>query len=139
MLADSIKKQNKTLEERGIPSHSYFHAHFHDGSDINETNTNWNDISELKRVQYQGGTKSVMISSHPLKRLEIHHGELSTFIDIPEGHDVYQAIRAESTFIPGKDKQTTITGRVIGLVKDGEVVEERFLNGQQNVIIGWKK
>lgn len=138
-VSDTIKKEAKTLIERGLPDRSYFHVTFHDDSEAKEMDTNWRDFSELKRVKYKTGTKSVMVSSHRIKHISMYHNDRQLDLDVPEVHDVYQAVRSETLFVPRQDKQTRITGRVVGFIKDGEVVQEIFMNGLQDSILGWKK
>ena len=139
MITDAIKKTEQTLEERGLQPDSYYHIVFSDGSEITEKESNWSDFSTLKRVSYKGMKKSVMSSNHPIKTIPIFHGELSTKVDVSEGQEVYQAIRSETLFMPNGSKQSRIIGRVVGIIRDGEVIEERFINGMHNSILGFRK
>jgi hypothetical protein len=129
----------KTLEERGIPKDSYFNATFHDGSIADERLHNWSSFSEKKVVNYLGNKKSVVVSKEKIKHIKICHGNQSTELDIPDGCEVYQAIRAQTFFISGGKSKNTVMGRVVGLIKNGEVIEERVLNGVEGIIQGWKK
>lgn len=107
-----------------------------DGSSIK--NCEWGDISDEKRVKYQEGFKTVYICSIPIIKIKIKEGELETEIEVPEGYEVYQAMRGQATIL-GENNEKKFLGRVAGLVKDGEVVEERFINIPENVIQGWQK
>ena len=107
-----------------------------DGSSLK--NCDWGSISTQKRVKYQDGFKTIFSCNLNVLKIKIELGELETEIEVPDDYEVYQAIRGQTTFLNGEsDKQ--ILGRVVGLVKDGEVVEERFLNLPENIISGWRK
>jgi hypothetical protein len=99
---------------------------------------NWSDISIEKTVKYGKGTKIVFVCKFPAKQITINHEELTTNIDIPENCEVYQSIRGETLFLPDGTKKNKIAGRTVGLVKNGEIIEERFLDSSQNIISGFK-
>ena len=137
MINESIPKikRENTLHEQ-----THFEVIFFDGSIANEQDTNWSSFSQEKNVKYQGGTKTVYVSNLPIKSITITHGELKTSIDIPEGHEVYQACKSESIFGPNGEKMLDrINGRVVGLIKDNEVIEERYLDGRGHQILGFRK
>lgn len=134
--ADGIKREHRCLEDRGVHPHSYFEVQFVDGSVRTEHETNWRDLSVEKTVEYFGGKKTVKVCQLPVKRVVMRHGDLSTIIDVPEGVEVYQAIRSETIFVPGGRKIDRISGRVVGLVKDNKVIEERFLNAAAGEVFG---
>ena len=52
-----ISVETKTLEERGLPSNSFFTLHLHDGTIVDEHTTNWSDISDGILVSYFGDKK----------------------------------------------------------------------------------
>lgn len=138
MISDTIKTAGKTLEERGIPDNSFFVVEFDDGSVVSERDINWSSISSQQRVQYFGGIKTVMICTLPVKRIVVSHGELLADLVVPEGCSVFQAIRSETVILDEK-KTNRIIGRVVGLVKDGEVIEEQFLNEVEQTVVGRRK
>lgn len=138
MIAEAIQKTDKTLEERGLPEDSFFEVVFADGSWTSERYVNWSSISEEIRVEYFGGTKTVFVCKLPVKRIEVHHEGLVASLDVSEGCQVFQAVRSESIITDGK-KENRILGRVIGLVKDGEVIEEQFINEIMNEVLGTRK
>lgn len=138
-ISDNLKKENRTLKERGLHEKSFFHATFDDDSQAHEQNHSWSDFSELKKVSYQGGFKSVMLSKHKIKHIKIRHNDREVNLQVPQDHEVYQAIRSETMFIPDQAKQNKIVGRCVGFVKDGEVVQEIFINAHNDSILGWKK
>jgi hypothetical protein len=121
-----------------MPSDSFFTAVLHDGALINEATHSWSEHGEEMLCRYFGEQKRVILSTHPIKSITVSHGDMSTVIEVPEGHRVYQAIRAEAVFVSGQIDKRRIVGRVVGLVKDGEIVEERFLNGDSGEVSGIK-
>ena len=134
--ADTIRSRGKHVGERKLPQGSHFHARFKDDSDCHEGDTNWSDMSTEKEVEYFGMTKRVRVSKHPVKNIKIAHDGMEIDMAVPEGCEVYQAIRAEVLFTPGGGRTEHILGRVVGLVKDGKVIEERFINAQNHEIMG---
>lgn len=110
-----------------------------DGSIIDSTvKDDWKSISEEARVSYFNGFKTVYLCTLPVVKIKIQRGELETEIDVPEDCRVYRAIRAGTTFSNGARKEE-IYGQCAGLVKDGEVVEERLINAYEGIIQGWRK
>ncbi len=134
-----IRKETKTLEERGLHSTSYFSVLFKDGTTRTEHDTNWSEMSEVVAVKYFGGIKTVLLATVPIHKISVLHGKMHTEIEVPKDCRVYQAIRSESSL--GMDGKAThrIVGRVVGLVKNGEVIEERFLDGNEGGVRGLKK
>lgn len=139
MISETIKKEEKSLEERGRNPDSYFSVIFYDGSSIDERNCNWDDISTQKRVKYQDGTKTVYECNYSVSKIKIHHENLETEIEVPEDYKVYQAIRSSAVFSENGLMKSAIFARCVGLIKDDEVVEERILNISENIVQGWKK
>lgn len=139
MYSDTIKKEEKSLEERGRQADSFFTIWFEDGSFISEKDCNWRDISIEEKVKYLEGTKTVFTCLHPITKIKIQHGELETEMEVPKDFKVYNAMLGSTTIIGNSGRKTTVLGRKIGLVKDGEVVEERFINAQEGIVQGWKK
>lgn len=136
MISQTIKRISDSLTTRGLAEDSHFTVHFTDGSFVCEKDCNWSDISEDITCKFGNGTKLVKTCIHPVQKITIKHGTLETKIDVPDGCKVYQAIRAEAFFTgTGETKNTTI-GRVVGIVRDDIVIEERFLNGLEGEIIG---
>lgn len=139
-VAEQILTETKSLEERGIPADSFFQVFFTDGSSISEKNANWSAMSEdMRAVNYFGNKKSVRVLKFPASKISMHHEDLYAEIEIPEGCQVFQAIRAETMFLPNGTSKPRTIGRVIGLVRDGEVIEEQFLNGLQHEVLGVRK
>lgn len=135
MIAHGIKKTDKTLEERGLPGDSFFEVVFADGSWASERDVNWSSISAEMRVGYFGGTKTVYVCTLPVVRIEVSHGGMVAALDVPPGCQVYQAVRSETVIMGGK-RENRVVGRVIGIVRDGEVVEEQFANEVENEVLG---
>ena len=138
MIKDEILKTEQTLSERGIPEDSFWTVTFTDGSEISEQETKWILFSEEKEVRYLGKKKMVLVSKFPVKKIKCVFESMETEIEVPEGCQAYQAIRSEALFIQEQTKNR-IVGRLIGVIKDNEVIEERFINGIQNKVEGFKK
>jgi hypothetical protein len=109
-----------------------------DNSIVASGNQEWRNISTEERVSYMEGTKTVFLCNLPVAKIKIQFNDLETEMEVPEGHKVYRAMRAGATFNNGVQK-TEDFGQCVGLVKDGIVVEERVLNGFENIIQGWRK
>lgn len=136
-ISDTIKKEKLSLEERGRSSDSFFILYFSDGSIISEEECNWSDISTPIKVKYQDGFKTVHKCNYQVSKIIIRHNELRTEVET-EGLEFYQQMRGQATVLNG-GKDTQVSGRCVGIIKDGEVVEERVLNGFEGVVQGWRK
>ena len=138
MIADNIQRTEKTLEERGLPADSFFEAEFDDGSVVTEKDVNWSSMSAEVRVGYFGETKTVFLCTLPVATLWVHHGDLRTHVNVLPGGQAYQQVRSEAVLLDGK-KQIRVVGRVVGVVKDGEVIEEQFINDTEHEVFGTRK
>lgn len=136
--ADKINKQQASLQERGLSEDSYFVITFQDDSQITEHDCNWTEISTRKRVAYQGNTKTVLVCNEKVKNIHIFHGDKDLHVDVPNDCEVYQAIRSETIFNPTGSKKNQIIGRVVGLIKNDEVISEYVINVLQGVVSGWR-
>ncbi len=139
MITEQIPKTEKSIEERGVPKDSYFSIVFADDSFTNELEVNWSSFCEQKEVKYLNNKKTVNVSKHPVKSISCYHEGLQTKIEVPEGCEAYQAILSETVIIPNVQRSDRILGRIIGIIKDGEVIEEHFLNSIEYRIQGFKK
>lgn len=136
-IADQIRLEPLSMYGRGLPPNSYFEVVFTDGSKRSEHNTNWSEISESEVVDYFGKKKQVMLCKFPVKRIKVFHDDMETIIEVPEGHKVYQAIRARAEFLPGRARRDSVSGRCAGLVDENmNIVDERFVNGRQHEVMG---
>lgn len=138
MIADTIKKTDDFLASRGLSDDSYFEIEFEDGSSVREHEVNWSDISEQVRVEYFGNKKTVMLCTFPVKKITLNHGELQESVEIPEGCRGYQAVRGVTAVQTNGSGSSEVAGRIVGIVKDGVVIEERFLNGLEGRVFGTK-
>ena len=129
----------KTLRERGIPDDSYFKLTYPDGTTVDEYEANWSDLSEKKVVGYFDNTKMVSVSQKPVSKIEMFHEGLHSEITVPMGGEVYQAIRSTTMFYGNGKRTDRVIGRIMGVVQDGEVVEEHMLNGMTGQVEGLKK
>lgn len=136
-LANTIERTAKTLEERGLPADSFFEVFFTDGSTITEKEVNWSAMAQERRVAYFEGTKAVYVSTLPIAQISVYHGGLEAHIAVPEGCEAYQAVRSETVILDGR-KHNRIVGRAVGIVKNGEVIEEQFINDIEHVVLGMR-
>jgi hypothetical protein len=135
----SLTLPQRIEEDNGLPGGSGFIAWLEDGSSFTEAEVNWSEISKLERVDYFGMKKQVMVCTFPVKRVRVFHEGLVTEIEIPEDCSAYQAIRSGLNLVPSREPKPRVLGRCIGIVKNGEVIEERFLNGVQGEVLGMRK
>jgi len=138
MIADNIPKTENTLQERGLPDDSYFEVVFKDGSSVSEVNTNWSAFSKREIIDCFGHKQACFISIYPIRSIKIKLNGLEAFIDeVPDGVEVYQFMRSERVLANNIDKDSVI-GRGIGMIKDGAVIEERFINAYENKVQGMR-
>lgn len=124
------------LFDQGLHDRTFFTIHLKDGTVRCEKEHNWSDFSEMRIVEYFGSKKTVAVSTLPILKIEMYHEGMHEEIDVPENCEVYQAIRSE-TFIVQESK-SQILGRIIGIIKDGQVIEERYLDGTDGIVKGMK-
>lgn len=117
---------------------SYFKIELKDGSFRDERDCSWSSISEHRIVNCFGNKKGVMVCKLPVKKIEVFHEDLHDGILVPENCEVYQAIRSESIITPNYGRNDRIVGRYIGILENGKVIEERFLNALENSIQGMR-
>jgi len=120
---------HKRIAKVRLPKGSKFDIVFPDASTITEKEYSWNDFSEEAVVDYMGTLKMVQLSKHPIKSLTLTHGRSVTTILPENGDQIYIAFRGVATIAPDSVNRTRILGRVVGIVRQGKVIEERFLNG----------
>lgn len=138
MISDSVVTETRTLEQRGLPIDSYFVVVFADGSERTEHSTNWSALSEDQYVQFGDRKKVVRVSVHPVKKITIHHGELETTISAEDGEEVYQSFTSSATQKTDGTVEQKIVGRKVGKVKEGRVLEEKFIDCRTNEVMGMK-
>ena len=115
-----------------------FQITLQDGSIKSEKDILWSEISRKEKVDYFSGKKTVYVCTLPVKEIKIYYDELEALIDVPEGCQVYQAIRARADYLGGEVKGI-IVGKCVGIIRDGVIIEERFLNGVEHEVQGMKK
>jgi hypothetical protein len=136
MISDQFPKAERQDDFHEV---SYFEVVFEDGSVRDEKDLNWSDISQEMIVDYKEKQKTVFVSIPKIKKIKVTHKDLSVELDIPDNCQVYQAIRSNATLVPGQPTVHSTIGRVIGLIKDNRVVEERFINIPEKVVLGFKE
>jgi hypothetical protein len=117
---------------------SYFLMELESGETVDEREYSWKEFSEEKLVRYGDSMKTVRLCTLPAIKLTQKHNELTTEIDIPKDCQIYQSIKSQTKFTIDHSTNTSIIGRYVGIVKDGIVIEERFLDGIINEISGFK-
>ena len=137
-ISEQLQKEQRSLVERGVPHDSFFHVTFNDGSEAKEHDTNWSDFSEHVLVDFMGSQKVVSLSKHPVKKLIINHEGLQIDFDVNNGEEVYQAFVNQVMKRSDGIVEDKIIGRIIGKVKDGKVIEEKFVDGRTGEITGIK-
>jgi hypothetical protein len=136
--ADHIPRSKKTLVERGLPHDSFFEVEFRDGSKISEHDANWSSISKLKTVERLGQPFSAFVAAAPIKSIRMSHGHLSSGeIQVPAGCEVYQAAISSVSFRP-HGRTHAVLGRIVGLIRDGKVVQEWHLDAAGAEVKGFK-
>lgn len=111
---------------------------FRDGTVKQDTQMSWSAISTEKEVEYFGGKKRV-IALAGLKKLIMRYEEIEAIVDVPEDCEVYQAYRSRMDFMNNGQMGGQVIGVCVGIVKNGEVIEERFLNGLEGRQYGIRK
>jgi hypothetical protein len=133
---NTFPKTKHTMAERGLDDDSYFTVKLKDGTEHHEHDVSWDDISDVQWVSCGGAKKQVNLCKHQLKRITVRHGQLATFIDVPKGCSVYQIVCARALFAVNRSVRHKVIGRKVGIVKDGVVVEEHFLDAENGTVRG---
>ncbi len=108
-----------------------FHSHHHPNE------ASWHRHAHKMRVRRGDQYKTVYASHTNIKSITVHHEGVEKTIDIPPGCLVFQSIVAQTT-ASGKDYRTKVLGRIAGIIKGDEVIEEYFLDGESRNILGYK-
>lgn len=117
-------------------SDSYFELEWLDGSVCNEAFTGWHSISEEMVILYGDKKKIALVCTKPVKKITIHHAGLEVSLKPQKGEQVYQAIKSTATLQFDSSILTKVIGRVVGIIKDGVVIEEQFINEDEKEIQG---
>jgi hypothetical protein len=136
MIAPKIKKTKRIPNQ--FEQSSYFAVEFTDKSKIDESMADWSDMAEEQIVKYGDRIKTVRLCTYPVSKITIYHKGMETTIAVPKDCRAYQSIKAETVFKPDGSKIDRVLGRLVGIVKNNEVIEERFIDELQNNIIGFK-
>jgi nitrate reductase NapAB chaperone NapD len=121
----------------GYPKNSTFALELTDGSIVREDL--WSHISAPKVVNAFGKKKTVHLCTLPVVRIEVGLNDLSTSIAVPDGCKVYMAFRGQSVILADNERQDTVIGQVVGIVRDEDVIEEQYLNAMENKVEGVKQ
>lgn len=137
-ILNNVVRTEKTLAERGLPEGSFFAVFFEDGSGLLEHSVNWSTISERRVIRCLGADRAVNVCTLRIMIISAVHEGLYSEITLEAGEEAYQGIRSE-TLISGGERRNRVLGRFIGKIRDGEIIEEHFLNGLTQTIEGFKK
>lgn len=113
-----------------------FEIHLHNGKKHDSTNHTWSEHSERIEVEAFGSKKIVHLSKHDVKKICVFHDGKTEELEVPKGARVYQATRSEAVFLPDGTAQHRIIGKLMGIVKDGKVIEEIYIDGLQGQVFG---
>ena len=133
-----MHKDNLEIRYNHIDNNSYFVIELATGETINEIDYSFRSFSTEKLVLYRGSNKVVKLCDLPAVSMTMKHYNLEHTMEIPANCQVYQAIVSVSQLL-GTETVTKIVGRIMGLVKDGEVIQELYLDGLLGEISGFKK
>ncbi len=116
----------------------HFEIHFGTGEVHSSDGIDWSEVSDRTEVNYFGTRKIVHLCKHNISKIKIFHDGLEDEMVVPEGCQAFQATRSETVFLPNEQVNNRVIGKIMGIVKDGSVVEERFIDGLQHKILGLK-
>lgn len=134
--ADVISFEKRSLIERGLPKDSYFEITFIDNSTRSEINTSWKVMSQEEVILHGDKKKVALVCMYPVKKIKVFHKGLMSEIVTEKGEQIYQSIKSSTTYSDTAGMETKIVGRIIGKVKDGIVIEEKFLSEFENEVFG---
>lgn len=117
---------------------SYYIIGFKDGTFKTSKQVRWLEHARKIEAIRQGKKKFVYASSPDILSLEVCHDGMSKKIELAEGQSVFQSIVAEHIYSANSEGQDKILGRIIGIVAEGEILEEYFLDGERNEVIGYR-
>jgi hypothetical protein len=108
------------------------------GKTFHSSKTRWTDHAEKIVASLNGQAKYVYASKDSVKKIHVKYKGMEHEIEVPEGHRVYQAILSETLVKNDVSDPPRVLGIIMGLVKDNEVVEEYFMDGMMNQMVGFK-
>lgn len=110
-----------------------------DGKILNSDKVSWHDYSKMMEIETPKGRKTAFVSNPEVELLKIRINDLEKEVKVLEGKSVYYSIVAENVFSSiNPESKTNILGVTIGIVENGRVVEEYFLDNSQGQVIGYK-
>ena len=106
-----------------------------DGTILNSKDISWHNYSTTLKVN----GKTIYASNPDVGYIKVMVNEMEKELFIPEGYQVYQSIKAESTFSSAnEERKDIILGINLGLIKDGRIIEDYFFDNSQHQIVGYK-
>ena len=120
----------------GYPKNSKVEITLRDGTTMQDTA--WSTISERKVVRYLDQNKTVYVCTLPIASVKIWLDDLSAEVEASEGDEVYIAIRSEM-FAAQNVMTDTVVGKTVGVVRNGEIIEEKYINARESRVEGFRK
>ncbi len=118
---------------------SFYQLHHQNGTVQHEKDHGWKSISTEKVVDNNGRKVTVRVLNYKIEKIFVNHGSMQTEVEVPHDCEVYQMNKGMTTFTANGGINNIDLGRVIGLIKNNEVIEERYLEALTNQISGWRK
>ena len=129
----------KTQNDVEFYKDSHFELKLKDNSILHEESANWSDIAESVDVKHPVfGSKRVKALKLDAKEITIRHAGLELNLKIDSKSSVYQAIQCEILMLPNGKRLDSTIGRVVGIIRNGTIVEEYYLNEKTKEITGSK-
>ena len=119
-LAEQIPKRKESIIP---PQNGSFEVIFSDKSKAHEKDYSWNDLSDYVTVDFMGRPRVVKLCKYQIKSITVQHQNVTTTIEPEDGDRVYTSIRSMATH----SEKNIILGRVVGVVRNGKVIEEKFI------------
>jgi len=136
---EDIEHVEKTREERRIPANSHFEVEFDGGEKRHEDDTSWNDFSDERKVKFLDDERIVPVSKFKVKKLTLVANGKTVVMVPKDDEEIYQMIHSRVIFVPGGKTENTSLGRVVGIVKGDEVIEEKYISLLTDEVVGFKK
>ena len=134
-----IKKAKRSKEEKEFFDNTYFEVTLEDETIISEKEYNWSDLSDSAIVEFGKGIfKYAMLSKYTIKKFKVFFGDRSAELEIPSDCRCYQMILSEIIHTPLSNSTTSrrTIGRIFGIVRDDQVIEEQCLSNNETDVQG---
>ena len=116
---------------------SYYKIILKDSRTITSEEMSWKANSDEVLVNYNNKKRLLYVSRLPILKIFAFHDGLHSELKVKEGEKVYQSMISE-TIVVNEHNTSKVLARVIGLVKDGKIIEEKILDGRTSQVIGFR-